>query len=233
MKLHENETFDRFEDRDSGAVFSEVEFRHCNFVNCSISKTHSPSLRSTIRNVHILNCTANGSSLGTAVIEYSRIESLYTNKLFQTFGTAFNQVVLRGRFDRLMIADDYLPPVLLPEDRRRSEISLFRDANLEFYQNVQWALDISEAEFKELSIRGIPASLIRRDPETQVVVTRERALNCDWSNLSLNENLWPTTIDLFLRGEDSDVILIAPKRHPKFRRYLEDIHILQKEGIAV
>ena len=136
-------------------------------------------------------------------------------------------------FDRLMIADDYLPPVLLPEDRRRSEISLFRDANLEFYQNVQWALDISEAEFKELSIRGIPASLIRRDPETQVVVTRERALNCDWSNLSLNENLWPTTIDLFLRGEDSDVILIAPKRHPKFRRYLEDIHILQKEGIAV
>ena len=40
-----------------------------------------------------------------------------------------------------------------------------------FYQKIDWALDISRGEFRDLELKGIPARLVRRDPETQLIVT--------------------------------------------------------------
>jgi len=131
-----------------------------------------------------------------------------------------------------MISNDVLPPILMDEEQRKTEIQAFHDANAQYYTNIDWALDISCGEFRELDIRGIPAHLIRRDAETQFVVRRESLSRNDWQNLPLNETLWLTTLHYFLQDGDPDVVLVAPKRHPKFRTYLEDLHILEKAGIA-
>jgi len=228
MKTFENQDFDSFEDRDSRAVFSDIEFRKCCFRSCIISVTKDPALRSVVKNVRMSQCSQRGCTIYPGVFENVVIDGLNTNgQLVQSWGAAFNQVVLRGKIDRLMLSS--IVDVMGDEPDVQDA---FDRANAEYYRNVEWALDIRDGEFKELSIKGVPAELIRRDPETQVVVTREQAANSNWQELPFHENLWPITLQLFLKGTDADVILAAPKRHPKFRRYLEDIRTLQKAGVT-
>jgi hypothetical protein len=67
----------------------------------------------------------------------------------------------------------------------------------------------------------------------QVVVKREAVLDLGWRDLPFQENLWPITLDLFLDSGEPDIVLVAAKRHPKFKRYLEDLRMLRAEGFAL
>jgi hypothetical protein len=232
MRIIENKTFVQFNDRDSAALFSDMEFRRCRFENCKISITRIPKRRSTIRNVNLVDCTVNAGSIGVAAVENVVVDGLKTLGLFQVFGAVFNRAVLRGKIDRLMISNDVLPNLAINAENRAEEIEDFRGANSEYYRQVDWALDISRGEFKELDIRGVPTQLIRRDPETQMIITRERAQQVDWKNLKLRETLWRTWIHYFLESDETSTVLAAPKRHAKFRNYLEDLRVLQKAGVA-
>jgi len=231
-QVFENRTFEDFDDRDSAALFSDVEFRRCHFDGCLVSMTQKPNLRTTIRNVSLIDCTENGCSIGTAIVENAFIENLKAPGLFQTFGAVFNRVTLRGRIDRLMITNDVLPSVLMVEEDRQREIDTFRHANAKYYSHVEWALDISQGEFRELEIRGIPSRLIRRDPETQIVVTRERVAESDWRQLDFSESLTSFSLNFLLEEGWPDMVMIAPKRHRKFPLYLEDLQLLRQAGIA-
>lgn len=53
MQVFANQTFKDFDDRDSGAVFSDMKFDHCHFDGCLLSKTQNPNLRTTIRNIFL------------------------------------------------------------------------------------------------------------------------------------------------------------------------------------
>lgn len=233
MRLFENLTFENLYDQDSAARFSDLKFRRCQFASCGLSMTRDPAKRSTVRNVQLTDCSQRGCGLDCAILEDVLVDGLKTNgQLFQTFGAAFNRVVLRGEIDRMMISNDVLPSVLMDEARRRSEIVTFRAANAVYYRNVEWALDIRHGEFKELDIRGVPSHLIRRDPETQIVITREKALQGQWKELEFKESLWCTWINHFLQTEESSTVLVAPKRHAKFRNYLDDLRLLRVANVA-
>ena len=93
-------------------------------------------------------------------------------------------------------------------------------------------LDISQAQFREIDIRGIPAHLIRLDPLSQIVITREKALTNIWRQIDLSKTYWPTAIEFFLKRGDENVVLVAPKNHPKYEVYLEGIKTLQQAGLA-
>jgi hypothetical protein len=43
-----------------------------------------------------------------------------------------------------------------------------------FYTSVDWALDLREARFRDLTLRGVPAHLVLRDPERHAVILTER-----------------------------------------------------------
>ncbi|WP_146119008.1 hypothetical protein [Blastopirellula marina] len=111
----------------------------------------------------------------------------------------------------------------------------FDSARERFYREIDWALDIREGKFYNLELHGIPARLVRRDPETQFVVTRERALQPDWrAKLSAGNRHWPFVIDLFLSDGYPDIVLVAPKRKPK-KKYLElldGLNELRELGVA-
>src|SRR5262249_49564276 len=143
MQRFENQIFHRFVDHDSAAVFADVEFRRCDFKGCLVSITDNPNLRTTIRNVSLVECSENGGSIGTAIVENVIIEDLKTSGLFQTFGAVFNRVTLRGKFDRLMISNDRLPDSSRNPGYEYDYVKLFRAANAEYYRHVDWALDIS------------------------------------------------------------------------------------------
>jgi hypothetical protein len=232
MQVFENQTFHDFVDHDSAAIFSDIEFRRCCFNHCSISVTHDPKRRTTVRNVQLYNCIANGPFIDAAVLEDILVENLKTPGMFQIFGAAFKHVVLRGRVDRLMINNEPLPRSDVNPPYQYENVDAFRIANAEHYRHVDWALDISQAEFKEMDIRGVPGRLILRDPETQILVTRQRVLEGAWRDLSFKDDLTPFTLDFMLKQELPDYVLIAPKRHRKFPLYSADIQLLREAGIA-
>jgi hypothetical protein len=74
---------------------------------------------------------------------------------------------------------------------------------------------------------------IRRDPETQVVVTREKALKGEWKKIkALDSTHWPTAIEFLLECGYADDVLVAPKRDPEFRALLEGLKALRAAGVA-
>ena len=226
-QVFEKQEFARFYDRDSGRTFSEIEFRKCSFLSSAISITRKPELRSTVRDVRLIQCEQRGCALEAAIVEDVLVDGFKTNGLFQTWGAVFKHVTLRGKIERVMISP-YVAPSIATEKQQRA----FDEANAAYYAGVDWALDISEAEFEEIDIRRVPARLIRRDPETQVVVTRERAMEGGWRNLDLSKTDWAGYIDLFLKDGDAELVLAAPKRDRKYRDHLDGLKMLRDAGVA-
>lgn len=114
----------------------------------------------------------------------------------------------------------------------------FDDFRKSFYSSVDWALDISNARFKEFDMLGVPAGLVKRDPESQIVITRERALEVavpGWeSRLHPSNKLWPFMVRLFLRDGDADTVFVAPLGAHKAKRdqLLKGLKELRDIGLA-
>ncbi len=148
--------------------------------------------------------------------------------IFQIWGAAFKHLTLKGKIGRVMFS-----PAVAPATATREQQQAFDDANAEFYKNVDWAMDISEGEFEECDIRNVPANLVRRDPETQVIVTRAKAARGEWRRLDLSKTYWAASLDLLLNRGDQDVVLVAPKRNKtKFSALLDGLKMLRDAGVA-
>lgn len=215
-------------DRDSGAFFESLEFRSCRFEGMSLSITLNPALRSTVRNVALVGCEERGCSLGPAVVEDVLVDGLKTRGLFQAWGAVFKHVRLRGKVGDVMVSDKVNPALATPGQQRTFDVE-----NAEYYSRVDWALDISEAEFTGApDFRGVPARLVRRDSATQVVVTREKAMKGTWRTLDLSRTYWPTALEFLLEFGNRDVVLVAPKRHRKFSDLVDGLRLLRDAGVA-
>lgn len=228
MIVFEQQVFKRFYDRDSAAVFESIEFRHCSFESSGISITRDPQLRSVIRDITLIDCEENGCAIESAILENVVVDGFRTADLFQVFGAVFKHVTIRGKIGRLMITGKLAPSL----GAKASDEARFAAANSAYYSATDWALDISKAEFAEADLRGIPARLVRRDPATQVVVTREKVMRGDWRKLEFGDNLWPLCLKMFLRDGDPDIILIAPKQSRNFRCLVEGLELLRRAGVA-
>lgn len=228
MRKFERQEFVQWFDRDSAAVYCDLEFVKCRFESCGLSITRSPIRRSTVRNVHLTNCEQRGSTVKAAILEDVVIENFKTNGLFQTWGAVFKHVVLRGKIGRIMVSPLVAPGSATPEQQRA-----FDAANAEYYERVDWALDISGAQFEgECDLRRVPAHLVRRDPETQVVIKREKAMRGEWRSLDLSKTFWPSAIEGFLQEGDNDIVFVAGKRDRKFLDLLGGLKKLRDAGVA-
>src|SRR5713226_8480986 len=151
-KVFENQTFERFYDQDSSKTFADLEFRKCRFSNCAISIIRNPALRSTVRNVKLIDCEMLvACALQAAIVEDVLVDGLKTPHPVHTWGAVFKHVTLRGKIGRVMTS----PRVLISRDEPDVERA-FAEANAAYYATVDWALDIREAEVQEIDIRGVP-----------------------------------------------------------------------------
>jgi len=207
-----------------------MQFEGCTFSNCALSLTKDINLRSTVSNVDVNNCAVSGCNIGPAIFENVQVTGLSTADLLIVWGAIFNRVTLSGPIGKVKL-NQYVHPV----DRTEPTQGPFDEHRKKFYESIEWALDISGAEFKEFELRGIPAKLIRRDTETQVVVTRERAQKLGWEDeLDPSNKLWPFMIKLFLSDGDKDMVLVAPKGAVKKKRdeLIRGLQELRALGVA-
>lgn len=229
MREYKNQYF-RLHNREEPISVSSVACYDCEFSNCCLSLTKEIKNRSTVSDVLLKNCTISASSIGPAILRRITVDGLITGSLFIVWGTLFDQVVFSGRIGKIKINTR-----VHHVDRSEAVQKPFDEFRVKFYENVEWAIDIRQAKFRLFEITGIPARLIRRDPETQMVVTRERALNPEWrSRLSISNTIWPFVINSFLASGEDDRVLVAPLLGPKkqVEKLGNDLRELRDLGIV-
>jgi len=227
MKMFTDKRFFDLHDDASGSVFSDLCFVKCRFERCVLSNTIDPRLRSVVKNVEVVDCHFDGHFIGPAIVEDALIENLSAPQGVQTSGAVFKHVILRGRFGRVIIGPLY--PGIYDTD---STVKAMNQANERYYDGVDWALDIRDAEFTDGDIRNIRTKLIRRDPTTQAVVRRENVVDGRWMSLDLDDTHWGTCISDLLESGEAEALLLASKRANNFRDLVKGIELLRSEGIA-
>lgn len=209
-----------------GHVYSDMELRKVFFDNCGLSITSDPTKRTIVRRLKLVDCTVMSCHPNTAIIEDVVVENLETYNVLQGFGTAFKHVTLRGKIGQLMLA----PYV---GDTEEEEAAMAK-ANAEYYQKVDWALDIREAEFDDLDLRGVPARLVRIDPGRQIVVTRQKAQTVRWKPRTEAEKYWRDIIEIGFETCPAipDQVLAIPREEKRYREFLDAIRHLRDLGVA-
>jgi hypothetical protein len=209
-------------------LLEDMTFERCYFQGEALSLVKRPAKRTIVRNIVIENCEAVGCIIGPAVLDTVRVRDLKTNALLQVWQAAFRRVKLEGRMPSLMVSPDFFDVTHVGTPIQKA----FDDANERFYETVDWALDITEAEFPDVELRGIPARLVRADPDISVVVTREQAKVTDawrseWVDLELRVG-----IERLLDSPCEDVVMVAATGHPRYGQLRAGLKRLLDMGVA-
>jgi hypothetical protein len=109
------------------------------------------------------------------------VDTLRLPALHMLGGCVFKHVILRGKIGPLMT----IPPNSMSPNE--SELTAGVVAK---YEDVDWALDISEAVFSDADFYYVPGELIRRDENTQGLLRREAFRDIDWRGLPGYVGFW-------------------------------------------
>lgn len=150
---------------DGGVLYEGVRLRRCVFDFCATSVNREVHKRTRVKNIELIQCrTQNHTHVGPAILEEVMVDGLETKGLLIVWDPLFRHVTLRGRIGAVkinpIVGFDVFerPSIQVPFDREKAE----------YYRNVDWALDISEGRFEDLTVEGIPSHLVRRDPHHPV-----------------------------------------------------------------
>ena len=219
----------------SGRKIVGRAFDGCVFHSCYLGM-QGLAERPILRNIRLQGCQLlgrGGCTLKGAIVEDVLVEDLKTDGLVQTWATVFKHVTLKGKIGELMFSSLFHPGEPTSKFQRAIE-----KANADYYATVDWALDIREAELEDIDCRGLPARLVRRNPETQMMLTRDRVL-ANQDAINAGGQYWAGLIKFFL-GQDAnypyaDAICVVPRKPPRGtdRNALTNgIEALRKAGVA-
>jgi hypothetical protein len=210
-------------------IIENLTFKECTFDGCGVVSIDSPRKRSVLRNIELESCAESRCSIVGAILDGVTVKNLKVTDALMPRGCLFRHVVLSGRIGRVIISTDVSAPT-----RPDSALELrFAEHSTDFYQSVDWALDISTAVFSDVTIWGIPSVLVRRDLRSQIVVTREKAMEGKWRNLDLSSTYWPTAFEMFLKRGDSDMVLVAPKAAKNYDALQRGLDLIREAGVSL
>jgi hypothetical protein len=222
-------TFHRLSDCDSGRVIQNLDLRGCSFDNCRLSMGRDPAKRTIVRGIVALDCRILGrfGVIGAPILTDITIDGLRSGQILIFSGAAFQRVVLKG----------HMPSVNFNEVTAFGSISeeraaAFQRTNQEFYKAVDWALDISEADFPSLRPSSIPGELIRRDRNTQILVSKGKLLQIGWKSLPLPAST-RIGVEACLRSRYEHYVICAGRRSSRFDEELSGLDILRHAGASV
>jgi hypothetical protein len=223
--------------RHSRQVVSDLHLDSCTFDSWAGFMPDwddpEPSLRPTLKNLHLTNSNAYSAYLDGAIIEDVVVDRTKAGKapLFLR-ANAYKHVILRGRIAPLELRGKIFPSTQLHPIRQAEIVRRWDEANARYYESVDWALDVTEAQFGSLSVRGVPARLIRRDPQNSVVITRQAALDGAWKSLPWRRGVYEISISWFLEDGYDDLVLFACTKSRRFKDDLADLELLKDAGVA-
>ena len=201
-------------------TLGQASLTRCTFVGCSLAQSESVVPGLVVSDVKASRCTVETGSALRVRFENVEIDHLTVkNRPLQLRGCVFSRVKLTGNIGPILA---WAPPPL--EDSAENDAAL-----LDLYASIDWALDISEASFTEAEFWYVPGDLVRRDPETQFLLRRERFADVDPAALP---NVGRVALAKFETVPFDSMVFVAPTRSKYVRRYLDGLSDLRKLGLA-
>lgn len=236
MKVIRERMFQRESLRAPGA-FEGIRFERCVFSGCNIGLTTYAGWRVQIRNIEVVGCSSlAGTRVGPAIAEDCLIDGLQTDERITALAQPLlKHVTIRGRIGKLGIGDKPVLPISGQSKREYEalEAALTAEKNA-FYSTVDWALDIREAEVELFEMSGIPLHLVHRDPETQMILLREKIDDPTWRDKLSSGNWWVRTLGGCSMADltEREFLLVAPKNTPprKYQKIFRDLQELREKG---
>lgn len=211
---------------DEPRTYEGLHLERCDLADISLSCTE-PSKRSIVRDSTFVDCrVARSVGLAGALVDNVIIDGLRTIGTPFLNGTLLRHVTFRGRIGNLVV-DQYWKP------DAPSTTQLLRDAARAFYDDVDWAVDISTARFDaSFELRSVPGNLVIGDPETQVLLRRSELLGLDLSRFDFGNTAWDLAILRMIDDEVESSVLVGPTTGPQAGRCRRLVRQLIDAGIA-
>lgn len=105
----------------------------------------------------------------------------------------------------------------------------FAQGARDFYAWIDWALDVSDADFDGVELPWVPGDLVRRDPQTQFLLRRQSLNGIDTAELSSGRRFY------FRRFEQmpfDSIVIVAPRHSKYFDDILAELTDLRARGLA-
>lgn len=187
-------------------------FDSCIFDNCYIGKDSNIDNLECIKSVQFNNCKFIHTYICTCLLEGVVFENVSFMDYGRFMSTLFNRVIFKGKFNSFSIQR-----LALLGDKNAKQQMLINNYRENFYKNIDWAIDISQAKLSEFYCDSIPTNLIIRDPDTQFVISKNNFNDLDLLDVSFRKNFKYLTsiLEDFLNGEQNEMIIAVPLSKPK------------------
>jgi hypothetical protein len=205
-----------------GAVVKGFEVDGLQFDNVSLGPRDVRADPVLVRRCRLRRSRLQAVTFGPTIFDECVVDGL-AGPFWPTALLLFRHVTLMGPIDSF----DIRPPRQL--SGTGAEIL---DRRLRtHYADVDWALDIREARFARCDLGGVPGHLVRRDPNTQVLVTTDRVLASDWRAVA-GDTEWAVAIERLLEGGLGSEVFVACPRGDRLAESLAVFARLREAGIA-
>jgi hypothetical protein len=206
----------------SPKVLQDAEFEQCYFEGGGLAQYDDPSCGLVVKNVILRKCRGGNVGLHGVRFENVTVDGLTNRSGLQLRSCLFDRVTLRGKIGRIMTMEAHSA---IPAEMRAA----FREQAVKLYADIEWALDISQAEFSDVDFSYVPGQLVRRDPETQFLVHREAALSVALDSLPSYASVIAERAGL---SPYDTTVAPVPTRSKNADRYRAELQVLRDRGIA-
>lgn len=202
-------------------VYEGFELDSVEFRSCALAQFEQP-LQTVVREGSARNCKVSSCSVHGVKFENVDVENISFSKPMEFAACAFQHVSLKGKIGQF---------ITTPPHYSLNEVvkAAFNSALVDFYKDVDWALDIAAAQFVDATIYMIPGNLVRRDPETQFILRRSSFESISRDSLPPMARIY---FDRFEATPFDSYVEIAPTRSKSFKMIYETLAELKSSGLA-
>ncbi|BCY05663.1 pentapeptide repeat-containing protein [Actinoplanes sp. L3-i22] len=198
------------------------ELSGCRFAGSTLSQFDDPGMNLVVRDTTLTRSVCKQSSLSGVRLEDVLVDGVTMTGSLNLYGCALRHVTLRGRVGTWFV----MPPnPSLPAPVRAA----FAAEIERHYADVDWALDITAAEFTSAQLQYVPGELVRRDPETQFLLRRAVVGAVPRAELPTFASF---EVSRFETTPLDCIVAVAPKRSKDFAAILAQLTGLRDQGLA-
>lgn len=215
------ETFDYRKILGGHQRIAHLEFDRCSFAGGVLSQADDPQCDFVVEDVTLTRCKSGPFECHGVRFTDVTIENPANRPRLAPLGCLFQRVVIRGKFGTFRIEPSNVRDESLRED--------FLESARKFYENVDWAVDISGAEINDCVLTYVPGHLVRRDPATQLLIHRNRVDAAELGGLPSSARL---AAERALRSPFDTVVAVPPMLSKDAARHIAEREELRTRGIA-
>jgi hypothetical protein len=214
-------TFEHLRAYGTGRTYGGIDLDRVRFAGCVFGQQDDPELGFVVRDVTATRCTVDTCTVEGVRFEDVTVDGLSLTKQQQLGGCVFRHVTLKGKIGPIMTTPVHYG---VPEETKAA----MNAGIVAYYKDVDWALDISAAEFSDADFYMVPGDLVRRDPETQFLLRRD-VIGQAPHNLPPRASIAASRFDI---TPFDSFVSVVPRRSKNFARSLEQMEQVRKAGFA-